>query len=328
MAMQAVYGSMDDAPEILSAYGPDLHNGLTSHAPMAAEALCAMGRADAVLPWVERYRAGILPRPATREPITRANWRGALAQCDRTADSSAFFAAELREAPWRTVLNQWAGRLAPGICASAAHGVIRVGHAARSLGESESSLRLRQLADGLGYWAANYQELPTSTGTGGGLAPHDGIRRVVLLPPPQRVFSGTIVSSLEALSGFPQFAPVIGLLDVSGDATALVSQQTEVFARVFLTNTHDLLTAIVFVHGVTSIAALGNLLPYLDAATTRAALRFAWQASCGLYTGPTHLRPRRLSRRAKTPKCWSTWPLPTATSTRSNSLKRVCAPTR
>lgn len=278
------YRSMDEALEILSAYGPDLRNGLTSHAPMAAEALCAMGRPEAVLPWIEVYRKGMLPRPVARERITREEWRSALAQLDRGADWNAFFEEELQGAPWREVLNRWAGRLAPGICASATHGVIRVGHAARSLAEHESPRRLHELADGLGYWAANYQELPTAArGAEGRLHPREAIAQVAVVPPELRRFSGTITSSLEALSEFPDFAPVIGFIDVRGDAPALVTELTEVFARVYLANAHDILTAIVFIHGVTSVAALGNILPHLDDTTARSALRFAWQAGCGLY---------------------------------------------
>ena len=30
---------------------------MTSHAPMAVEALCALGRGDAIAAWIERYRA-------------------------------------------------------------------------------------------------------------------------------------------------------------------------------------------------------------------------------------------------------------------------------
>ena len=76
----APYAALDDALEAMAAYGPDLANGLTSHGPMAAEALCALGRPDAVLPWVERYRQGMLPRPPARERIVPERWRDALAQ--------------------------------------------------------------------------------------------------------------------------------------------------------------------------------------------------------------------------------------------------------
>jgi Questin oxidase-like len=280
----ASYASMDDALDILSAYGPDLANGLTSHGPMAAEALCAMGRSDAVLPWVERYRAGMLPRPSARERITHSAWCSALGQEPRFADWSAFFTAELQEAPWREVVQRWTARLAPGFCGSATHGVIRVGHAVRSLRASESPLRVAELADAFASWASTYQELPTARGAAAHeLRPDAAIARVAVVPPERRRFTGTITSSLEALDGFPEFAPVIGLLDVSGDAPRLVDELTDVFSRVYLANAHDLLTAIVFVHGVTSVAALGNLLPYVDDATGRAALRFAWQTGCALY---------------------------------------------
>jgi hypothetical protein len=54
MTNKPCYGAMDEALERLADRGPDLRNGMTSHAPMAAEALCALGRSDAVPGWVER----------------------------------------------------------------------------------------------------------------------------------------------------------------------------------------------------------------------------------------------------------------------------------
>jgi hypothetical protein len=275
---------MDDALAVLSPYGPELKNGLTSHAPMAAEALCALGRPEAVMPWIEAYRAGMLPRPLIRERIDRAQWRSKIGREDRVADWSALFADELQTEPWRAVLDRWVARLAPGICASATHGVIRVGHAVRSLADSDSPRRLAELADALALWAATYQELPTDPrAPDRGLRPRDAILQVAVLPADRRRFSGTITSSLDALGDSPDFAPVIGLVDVSGDARALVAELTDLFARVYLANAHDVLTAIVFIHGVTSIAALGNILPHLTGTTVRPALRFAWQSSCGLY---------------------------------------------
>jgi hypothetical protein len=275
---------MDEALELLSTYGPDLKNGLTNHAPMAAEALCALGRAEAVWPWLEEYRRGMLPRPATQERIDTRHWRAALGQEQRTTDWPEFFREELRQAPWREVLAVWIGRLAPGLCGSATHGVIRVGHAVRSLDVHESPERLRELADGLGYMAATYQELPTAAGApNGALRPAEAIQQVAVVPSEQRRFTGTITSSLAALDDFPAFAPVIELIDVNGSASAILSQLTETFTRAYLANARDVLTAIVFIHGVTSVAALRSLTPHLDETTTRQALRFGWQAGCGLY---------------------------------------------
>jgi hypothetical protein len=278
------YSTMEPALAVLAGYGPDLRNGMTSHAPMAVEALAAMGRADAVLPWLERYAEGMLPRPVERERIGRDDWRSALGREDRVADWSAFFATELAEAPWRDVLARWAALLAPGICASATHGVIRTGHAVRSLEDAETPARVRELGDGLGYWAAAYQVLPTATnGTVSAAPAHEAIARVPIVPPARRTFSGTIVSSLIGLDRFPDFAPVIRMLDVEQEPGRVVSDMTETFARVYLANARDVLTAIVFIHGVTSVAALRSILPYVPESAARDLLRYAWQSSCGLY---------------------------------------------
>src|SRR5207237_10025283 len=59
---------------------------------------------------------------------------------------------------------------------------------------------------------------------------------------------------------------------------------SETFARVYRANAHDFLSAIVFIHGVTSTAALRSILPYLPDATARDATRYAWQAGCALYS--------------------------------------------
>lgn len=275
---------LDQALEHLGDHGPELRNGMTTHAPMVAEALCALGRPDAVMPWLERYAAQALPRPPVRERIGRVSWRAALAHEDRFSDWSAFFADELANAKWREVLDVWAARLAPGICAAATHGVIRVGHAARALGELETPVRIRELADALASWASTYQELPTArTPATRSFRAREAIARVALQPREQRVFEGTIVSSLQGLDAFPGFADVIGLLDPSAEPGELAAELTEVFAQVLLENAHDTLTAIVLTHGVTSIAALANLLPHVSDATARAALPYAWQASCGLF---------------------------------------------
>ncbi len=297
--MKPAYESFDEVLETLAPFGPDLRNGNTSHAPMAVEALCALGRADAVVPWLDRYRAELLPMPARRERISAENWRGALARPERAGDWSAFFAEELLGAAWREVLDRWVGRLAPALCASATHGVIRVGHAVRALALAESSARLHELADALASWAFAYQELPTASRSEGraqsdgralaarsderALAARLAIRRVPIVPKERRRFSGTIVSSLEALDQFPEFAPAIDLLEIGADPPAQLAELTQVFARVYVANAYDTLTSIVFIHGITSATALGHLLPHLSPATQRAGMRFAWQAGAALY---------------------------------------------
>ena len=66
------YTSLDEALEILAPYGIALSNGNSNHAPMVAEALCAMDRPDAVSAWIARYRERMLPRPEIRTASARA----------------------------------------------------------------------------------------------------------------------------------------------------------------------------------------------------------------------------------------------------------------
>src|ERR1700738_2715273 len=169
--------------------------------------------------------------------------------------------------------------------ASATHGVIRVGHAARSRAAAETPHRLRELADAFASWAATYQELPTShRAPNGAMAPRQAITRVPIVPLDRRNHGGNITASLAMLGDFPEFAPAIGLLDTGGDLVSLVAELTEVFARIYLANARDIRTTIAFIHGVHSPAALGNIAPQVSDRTARAAARYAWQAGCGLYS--------------------------------------------
>jgi Questin oxidase-like len=278
------YAPLDDALDTLAPYGIELRNGNSNHAPMVAEALCALGHPEAVMPWIARYRERMLPRPAAGARIRREDWRMALGERGRFADWSAFFSEELREGPWREVLDRWVNRLAPGFCAAATHGVIRVGHAARGLAAGETPYRLRELADAFASWAATYQELPGSGHAANGrMPPRQAITLVAVVPHAQRNYAGNITASLAMLDDLPEFCPSIGLIDTGGELEPLVAEITEVFARVYLANAHDIRSTIAFIHGVTSPAALANIAPLVSDRTARATLGYAWQSGCALY---------------------------------------------
>ena len=278
------YAPLDDALETLAPYGIELKNGNSNHAPMVAEALCAMGHPEAVMPWIARYRERMLPRPAPGARIRREDWRMALGERGRFTDWSAFFSEELREGPWREVLDRWVDRLAPGFCAAATHGVIRVGHAARGLAAGETPYRRRELADAFASWAATYQELPGSGHAASArMPPREAITLVAVVPPPQRNYAGNITASLAMLDDLPEFGPSIGLIDTDGELAPLLSEITEVFARVYLANAHDIRSTIAFIHGVTSPAALANIATQVSDRTARGTLRYAWQSGCALY---------------------------------------------
>ncbi|HUB84105.1 MAG TPA: hypothetical protein VL971_00315 [Rhizomicrobium sp.] len=280
------YSQMDAALAFLDAYGPDLSNGFTNHAPMVTEALSAMGRADAVMPWLTQnwpLRDLLMPRVDTQETIDPESWQRALNNDDPVA-WTAFFQKELAAARWEDVVAGWGARLAPGINAGAAHGVIRTGHAVRSLSEHENPARLHELAGALGYWASCYETLPVADYSGAAMTARDAIMCVPFSPGDARTKRGGFTTGLRSLNDFTAFAPVIGMLDVRGNPAAIISDLTETFTRVYLANAHDAYTVIAFIHGVTACAALRSIAPYLDTTATRAALRYAWQTGAALYS--------------------------------------------
>jgi hypothetical protein len=172
----------------------------------------------------------------------------------------------------------------------------------RSLEVAETSLRLRELAEALGYWAASYQTLPESAATASitRVRPRDAIASVARVPPEERKFAGTIVSSLEALAHFRPFSSVGERLDTDGDPGETISELTETFSRVLIANAHDALGAIVFVHGVTGLTAIRSLLPLLEPGAARRMVRYGWQASAALYAAFGSALPERRDLEAPT----------------------------
>ncbi|MBK3583862.1 questin oxidase family protein [Streptomyces microflavus] len=155
----AVGGALERLRGVGFEHGPRFVN----HAPMAAEALAYMGYADDVPRWVDRnlrthtYHEVPDARWAI-DPADPDDWRSALGDFSRVADWTALFERELALAPWPEVLARWWPRLLPGMSGVLTHGVIRTAHAVRAIsraGAGNLAYR-RELAQGLGYWAARY----------------------------------------------------------------------------------------------------------------------------------------------------------------------------
>ncbi|MEQ1762043.1 MAG: questin oxidase family protein [Pyrinomonadaceae bacterium] len=269
--------AMDEALTLMAKFAP-----LGNHAPMAVESLIALGRADRAIPFIEKYEKRFnVGHPAAVSPITTSNWKEALGRGERNLDWVNFFKRQLTEADWKPVVEEWAGILAPGLCAAAGHGVIRTCHALRSLSNRQTNLRLNELAEGLGYWAAYYQPLPeSSVRPVEAFSLPDAVKRVPMLPDDKRR-RGSIMDQLRALDDFAAFGDVINSVKVSGKADAVISQLTEVFVRVYLervTPANDL----ILIHAVTATSGIRSLLPYLTPETTDRVLRYGWQTAAAL----------------------------------------------
>jgi len=274
--------AMDQALEMMAGLAP-----LTNHGPMAAEALVALGRADSVVAFVEAYKKRFTSNyPASRQPVTRENWRAALGDGARVADWTSFFNRELQEAAWPHVLGRWAAELAPGLSAAAAHGLIRTGHAVRSLSVKETDLRRRELAEGLSYWAAYFQRLPEAPNAGAvkieRFKPAQAFQRIPTLPMDKRPPTGSIMIGLRNLNGFPPFAGAADLVETGGQAAQFLSEVTETFATAYVKNVNQR-NFVTLIHAVTSTTCLRSLLPYLSPGATQSILRYGWQMAAALY---------------------------------------------
>ena len=289
--------TIDEALDIVHRTGPDLVGGNSNHAPMVTETLFTLGRPDAVLPWIEGYKRRFQDHPQAHNPISPGAWQASLGDSSRGADWTAFFDRALAEAPWQAVLQTWVPHLVPGLMAAATHGLIRTGHAVRSLTAGATPQRLHELAEGLGYWAARYQRLPgRPSGRHSAYSPSEAMQYVGRIHGPDFEARGSIVQQVKGLDEQPAFAQAIDLVDTTGDLAWFLSELTETCVQIYLANPRGV---IAFVHTVTAPSALRLLAPFLSDAEARLAARYAWQACAGIYawysatppSAPTDLMP-------------------------------------
>src|SRR5262252_6543723 len=166
-------GELAEAYERFHRTGPEWGaDQLTNHGPMAAEVLVRRGRREVVPAWVDRYIRRLDELPQATGEITDASWPEALGDGRRIGDWTAYFTRQVSQQPWQEVLVTWWPRLLPGIAAGATHGVIRTGHAVRTLLAGDESPAARaELAHALAYWAARSRGVPGVAEPAGALAP-------------------------------------------------------------------------------------------------------------------------------------------------------------
>lgn len=275
--------ALDEALGLMAGSGPEFGGGSgANHGPMAADALVSLGRAAAVVPWVETYRTRLIPRPSGSRRITAQNFREALGQRDRLGDWLVFFRREVSEAAWREVLATWVPRLAPGLVAVLYHGLIRVGHAARGLAVRDNALRRNELADGLAYWAAYSLQLPeTRSASPRTRRPSLALTDVPLVPAVERVTRGNIRDRLAPVLRLDAFRSVADLAVPDADGAGYLSDLTATFAGIVAGGAPPG-AFINMLHGVTGPAAIRLLLPHVAPETQRVLLRYGWQAGAAL----------------------------------------------
>jgi hypothetical protein len=133
---------------------------LANHLPMVLVAMQRLGGSD------ERLKAffttyvdtnHLVPPPPNVAPIARESWDSALGDRDRERDYREFFEAEVARIGSRAAISVYLPRLAPGLAASATHGLMRLAYGVMRDDPQE-------IATALGYWSATYLELGLARG--------------------------------------------------------------------------------------------------------------------------------------------------------------------
>jgi hypothetical protein len=282
-------GILDEAYERLHHTGPEWGGNLANHGPMAAEVLARRGRAELVPGWVDAYVTRMEEMPAPSEPVTDSTWREALG--GRVADWVVYLSRQVGERPWREVLATWWPRLLPGIAAGATHGVIRTGHAVRTLlAGDESPAAVSELAHGLGYWAARFRQVPGVSVPDGTLDPGralDGVPRIDEQAGPIRIR----LTRLADLPGWTEAVAALRAADAPDQARCLLAELVTAATLRYLRYGHA--SPVLLVHTATAPNAVWHTLSALPRDQWVPSLTATWAASAAITStyAPAHSAP-------------------------------------
>jgi hypothetical protein len=275
--------ALDEAYEQLHATGPEWGGNLSNHGPMAAEVLSRRGHAAEVPRWVNAYVRRLDELPAPREAISDTNWQSALGDGARIGDWTAYLVRQVGEQPWQDVLLTWWPRLLPGIAAGATHGVIRTGHAVRTLSSGDTSdAAVAELGYALGYWAARSTTVPGVLPPSGKLDPGRALAGVPHLADQTGPIAGRL-ARLGGLTGWPEsVAALSGVADAADARTRLVELVDAATLRYL---SHGYGSPVLLVHTATAPNAVLHVLPVLPPEMWAPSLAAVWAASAAITSG-------------------------------------------
>ncbi len=277
---------LDEALERLHHTGPEFEGWLSNHGPMAADAMLRLGQGDVLTRWVTAYERRLEEAPTARWPIDPAQWREPLGDPTRLGDWCALLLREVREEPWLQVLHRWWPRLLPGALASATHGLIRTGHAVRSLREEVTGPRLDELALALAYWAGRWQPVPPTGPTAApmGSDPVDLARVLAALDGlphvPDEGGMRTRAAALPAQPGWPTSRNVLPGPDDAADVPAALDVVVDAAVTRYGDWAHG--NPIMLVHAATAPRAAGLVLPSLPRELWRETFDVAWAVTAAI----------------------------------------------
>jgi hypothetical protein len=271
-------GTLDEAYQRLHRKGPEWGGNLANHGPMAAEVLARRGRAELIHAWVDAYIDRLDELPAPSDPVTDDTWHEALG--GRVADWVTYLSRQAAERPWRDVLATWWPRLLPGIAAGATHGVIRTGHAVRTLlSGDESPAAVGELAHGLAFWAARFRQVPGTGAPAGHLDPGpalDALPRIARQEGPIRVRLGALADLPGWAGSVAALRPAAGPDQAPDLLAALVTAATLRYLR------YGHASPVLLVHTATAPNAVLHTLPALPRELWMPSACAAWAAAAAI----------------------------------------------
>ncbi|MFD6419853.1 questin oxidase family protein [Streptomyces sp. NPDC060194] len=278
-------GVLDEAYERFARTGPEFGGYLSNHGPMAVEAMVRHGHGGSVHRWVDAYVRRLEDAPRGLAPVTEEDWREALGDVRRVADWTAYFTRELDGREWRTVLARWWPRLLPGIVAGATHGVIRVGHAVRTLLEAAEQPRpgdprVVELAHALAYWAARWQPVAGDASVRTGrLRPAAALAAVPPVADQSRGIAHR-VPQLATTAGWPDALGRLAPAATPEEARGLLAELADAATVHYLAHGHG--DAVMLVHSATAPTAVLRTLPALPPSLWAPGLAAAWAATAAV----------------------------------------------
>jgi Questin oxidase-like len=275
-----------DAYQRLHRLGPEYdadeegNHGNTNHGPMAAEVIVRRGLDIQIDSWLDNYERRLDELPAPAERVTAETWRVALGDHRRITDWATYFGEELSESPWQEVLTTWWPRLLSGIAAGSTHGVIRVGHAVRTLMVADHQVAHHELAHGLAFWAARWRPIAGAE-VHGTLAPAQALDQLPSLP----LQSGYIADRITRLEIMPQWPAAVSRLAVShhpSEVRSTLADLVDAATTRYLTVGRR--APVLLVHTATAPNAVLHCLPALPDQLWRSSLAAVWTSVAALTT--------------------------------------------
>ena len=153
--MQTSVAVLDNALDRVSALDFEIPNPFVNHAPMACEALVALGFEGSVNDWVQTFEAsmGQAVQPVTPKWGSDFEWKDVVGDYRLLPEWMGYFDRAVDDDGWRSVVSVWVPRFMPGLVAALFHGVIRTAHAVRALERIDTPSRRAELSRALANWA-------------------------------------------------------------------------------------------------------------------------------------------------------------------------------